>query len=335
MIELLEPARKLTKDLIKASGTLGTQEARYLVDLYYAIQTFRISTNNQIRSIVKSETDEPHETISFFANQFEGLENDIKKALRVYVENQELGKWLLSITGIGEVISAGLLANLNIAKAQTAGAFWRFCGLDPTQEWYGKERAKKVVEEVVGNKKTYDVEDFAKLAQATNWGFNSFIEYFSKLDKDGKEIKKTKTNLIKYLSRVPFNQRMRTLCFKIGESFVKVQNNDNDFYGKLFAQRKAYEQAKNEAGDYAEQAKAKLEKCNIGKEKEAYKWYSQGMLPPGHIHARARRYAVKIFLSHVFDKWYQIEYGKEPPKPFAIAILGHAHKIGMPNGDIQ
>lgn len=328
MIELLEPARKLTRDLVKASGSLGTQEARYLTDLYYQLQTFRISTNNQIRSIVKSETDEPHETISFFANQFEGLENDIKKALKVYVENQELGKWLLSITGIGEVISAGLLANLDIAKAQTAGAFWRYCGLDPTQEWYGKERARKVIEEVVGNKKTYDVEDIAKLAQATNWGFNSFIEYFDK-----NELKKTKTNLIKYLSRVPYNQRMRTLCYKIGESFVKVQNNKNDFYGKLFAQRKAYEQAKNEAGDYAEQAKAKLAKYNIGKDTEAYKWYIEGKLPPAHIHARARRYAVKIFLSHVFEQWYKIEYGKEPPAPFAISILGHAHKIDVPEGE--
>lgn len=34
MIEL-ETARKLTKDLVKASRTLGKQEARYLVDLYY------------------------------------------------------------------------------------------------------------------------------------------------------------------------------------------------------------------------------------------------------------------------------------------------------------
>lgn len=332
MIEL-ETAKKLTKDLVKASGTLGKQEARYLTDLYYQVQAFRIATNNQIRSIVKSEVDEPHETIAFFANQFETLENEIKKALKYYVQSQELGKWLLSITGIGEVISAGLLANLDIEKAQTAGAFWRFCGLDPTIEWLGKERAKKLVEETVGSKKSYDVEDFAKLAVTSNWGFNCFVEYFQKLDSKGNPIKPTKTNLIKLLSRVPYNQRMKTLMYKIGESFVKVQNNENDFYGKIYAERKAIEQAKNEAGEYAEQAKAKLERYDIGKDTEAYKWYSKGMLPPAHIHSRARRYSVKIFMSHVFDVWYKIHYNQEPPKPFAISILGHQHMIKCPQID--
>ncbi len=325
MIEL-EPIKKLTRDIIKASATLGKAEARYLVDQYYQLQAYRIATKNQIRSIVKSETEEPHETISFFANQMEMLENEIKKALKAYVQSQELGQWLLGITGIGEVISAGLLANLDIEKAQTAGAFWRFCGLDPTIEWLGAEKARKTVEEVCGSKKSYDVEDFAKLAVATNWGYNGFIEHF-------KEVKPTKTNLVKYLSRVPYNKRMRTLMFKIGESFVKVQNNDNDFYGKLFAQRKALEQAKNELGEYAEQAKAKLEKYKIGKDTEAYKWYSEGKLPPAHIHARARRYAVKIFISHLFDKWYKIHYNQEPPKPFAISILGHVHEIKPPYND--
>lgn len=319
----LETTKKITKDLIKASNTLGREECRYLVDLYYQLQAFRIATNNQIRSIVKSDVDEPHETIAFFANQFESLENDIKKALKSYVQSQELGQWLLSITGIGEVISAGLLANLDIEKAQTAGAFWRFCGYDPTIEWLGAEKARKTVDDVCGNKKSYDVEDFAKLAVATNWGYNGFIEHF-------KEVKPTKTNLVKYLSRVPYNKRMRTLMFKIGESFVKVQNNENDFYGKLFAQRKAIEQAKNEAGEYAEQAKAKLEKYKIGKDTEAYKWYSVGKLPPAHIHARARRWAVKMFISHLFDKWYRIHYNQEPPKPFAVSILGHTHEIKPP-----
>lgn len=327
----LETVKKLTKDLIKASNTLGRAECRYLVDLYYALQGFRMATNNQIRSIVKSDTDEPHETIKFFASQFELLENEIKKALKAYVQEQELGKWLMSITGIGEVISAGLIANLDIEKAQTAGAFWRFCGLDPTIEWLGKERAAKLVEEVVGIKKQYDVEDFAKLAVASNWGFNCFVEYFKKLDKNGKAIKPTKTNLVKLLSRVPYNQKMHTLMYKIGESFVKVQNNDNDIYGKIFAQRKAIEQAKNKNLEYAEQANAKLERCKIGKDTEAYKFYSQGMLPPAHIHARARRYAVKIFISHLFDVWYRLHYKKEPPLPFSIGILNHTHMIEPPN----
>ena len=71
MIETLELenviSKKLDRDLVKAGATLGREECRYLVDLYYQLQGFRIATNNQVRSIVKSDIDEPHEAIGFFA----------------------------------------------------------------------------------------------------------------------------------------------------------------------------------------------------------------------------------------------------------------------------
>jgi len=130
----------------------------------------------------------------------------------------------------------------------------------------------------------------------------------------------------------PYNAKLKTLvAFKLGESFVKMQNRPTDVYGHLFAEHKLLEQQRNEAGEFAEEAKAVLAKKKIGKDTEAYKWYSQGKLPPAHIHARARRYAVKIFLSHFFEVAYEIEYGKRPPEPYSIAILQHAHKIEAPN----
>ena len=129
----------------------------------------------------------------------------------------------------------------------------------------------------------------------------------------------------------PWNASLKTLCWKIGQSFVKVSNNDKDVYGKIYKKRKEYEMAKNEAGDYAEQAKQKLERFKIGKDTEAYKYYSEGKLPPAHIQQRAERYAVKMFLSHLHEVWYREHYGTEPPKPFVISQLGHAHYIAPPN----
>jgi hypothetical protein len=125
----------------------------------------------------------------------------------------------------------------------------------------------------------------------------------------------------------PFNARLKVLCFKIGESFVKVSGNDKDIYGKIYLQRKEIERQRNEAGQFADQAKVKLETFKIGKDTDAYKAYSSGKLPPAHIHARARRYAVKMFLSHFWEEWYMRYYGKEPPLPYPIAFLGHAHKV--------
>ncbi len=125
----------------------------------------------------------------------------------------------------------------------------------------------------------------------------------------------------------PWNADLKVLCWKLGESFVKVSNNENSFYGKLFKQRKEYEQAKNEAGDYADQAKTALATKKIGKETEAYKYYSIGKLPPAHIHSRAKRYVVKMFISHMHHMWYELELGKQPPVPYVIAHMGHVDFI--------
>jgi hypothetical protein len=128
----------------------------------------------------------------------------------------------------------------------------------------------------------------------------------------------------------PWNARLKVLCWKIGESFVKVSGNANDVYGKYYIERKQYETAANDAGKFTDQAKAKLEKCKIGKDTDAYKSYIQGKLPPAHIHARAKRYAVKLFLAHYQEMAYRLHYGEAPPNPYPMAILGHAHKINPP-----
>ena len=128
--------------------------------------------------------------------------------------------------------------------------------------------------------------------------------------------------------RRPWNASLKTLCWKVGESFVKVKSNEDDFYGKIYQQRKDFEHAKNEAGDYAEQAARVIKARPTHKQKSHYE---SGKLPDGHIHARAKRYAVKLFLAHYHGQAYRLELGTEPPLPYAIAILGHAHMIDAPN----
>jgi|TARA_R100001594_G_scaffold134497_1_gene175687 transposase len=129
----------------------------------------------------------------------------------------------------------------------------------------------------------------------------------------------------------PFNAKLKVLCWKIGESFVKVKNHDEDIYGKLYDMRKRLEEERNQAGVFADQAAAKLEKHKIGKTTEAYKAYSKGKLPPAHIHSRAKRYAVKLFLAHYHHVAYELQYGEAPPKPYVVEHLGHAHYLAPPN----
>ncbi len=129
----------------------------------------------------------------------------------------------------------------------------------------------------------------------------------------------------------PWNAQLKTLCWKIGESFVKVSGNEKDVYGKVYRQRKELETTRNAEGAYAAQAAEILQKRKFGADTEARKHYEAGRLPPAHIHARAKRYAVKLFLAHYQHvAWFKTT-GTEPARPSIIEHGGHVHFIAPPN----
>jgi hypothetical protein len=256
----LPAMERLSIDLAAAAKTMSDKEVRYLVDCYYILQDGRKRANSQLLAM----GDEPHEVLKWFAKQSEVLESQAKRALDKYTQSHKMGPWMREVFGIGPVISAGLLAHIDINKAPTTGHIWAFAGLDPTKKWEKNEPR-------------------------------------------------------------PWNASLRVICWKIGQSFMKFSNNDKCYYGGIYRERKAYEIARNTSGGNAARAAEILKEKNFKKTTEAYKHLSTGFLPPAQIDARARRYATKLFLAHLHDEWFRVEFGKEPPLPYAIAILGHAH----------
>ena len=259
---------RLKKDLKDASRLMSANEVRYLIDGYYLIQDHRKAVRNQIHSL--SANKEPTYLLEWLAEQAETLESQVRNALKNWTESSPIGQWSQSIVGIGPVISAGLLAHIDMNKATTVGKIWRFAGLDPSSRW---EKGKKR----------------------------------------------------------PWNADLKVLCWKIGESFVRQGDKEDNIYFKLYAERKQLEISRNESGDYTEQAKLILSNKNWRKDSIAKAHYEIGKLPPAHIHARAKRYAVKMFLSHWHHVAYTIHYKKDPPIPYAIAFLGHSHVVPVPN----
>ena len=237
------------------------------MDTYYSLQDYRIASANQARKL--NESEEPSAIVAWLENQMEMLENQIKSVLDKWSAAQHMGAWAREIVGIGPVISAGLLANIDIRKAPTVGHIWRFAGLDPTCKWERKQKR-------------------------------------------------------------PWNASLKRLCWLIGESFVKVSGHKNDIYGKLYLQRKEYERQQNEAGAYVEQAKSRLESMRVKNTPEAkgiIAIFETGKLLPIALHERSKRWTVKLFLAHWHEEAYRHEYGSEPPMPYPLAHLGHAHKI--------
>ncbi len=118
----------------------------------------------------------------------------------------------------------------------------------------------------------------------------------------------------------PWNAGLRTLCWKLGQSFMKVSNREDATYGRHYRDRKTYEIERNDSGGNAEAAARILAEKKWGKATEAFKHLSAGKLPPAQIDARARRYAVKLFLAHFHKTWRELE-GLPVRDPYPVAHL--------------
>lgn len=290
---------RLSRDLAKSSTLLSTDEARFLVDYYYICQNDRIRFNNQERAL--KENEEPTTVIEWLGNQSTVLEKQITRALDKYTENHPVGKWIRSLVGFGPVLTAGFIANIDISKSPTAGHLWSYAGLVPGQKW---EKGQKR----------------------------------------------------------PWNANLKKLCFLAGDVAMKLAGHPDSYYGKVLNERRAKEMQSNLNGEYSQKAIADQPRYNPST--EAYAWVmgcykaedikklyeanmslaspnikkfkgeigsGTPMLPPAHIVARARRYAMKLFLSHLHEVWYETEFKQRVPVPFVIQHMGHVHRIDPPN----
>lgn len=140
------------------------------------------------------------------------------------------------------------------------------------------------------------------------------------------------------LASTKYSRTFQRICWIVGKSFIytKPQNPETkSFYYDMYLRRKKYEAERNERGDYSAQALEQLKRFNYRRNTVAYRYYSKGKLPPAHIHARAIRWTVKLFLSHLAHVTYELAYNEPPPAPYMIAIKGHSGYIGVPFFDTK
>lgn len=132
--------------------------------------------------------------------------------------------------------------------------------------------------------------------------------------------RRTYDRLARFLNMPPYLKELKVLCFKIEDSFAK-QISRGSLYGKLYKQRKEYELKKNDNGDYADIALRLAERTS---KKDLKKFYlEEKKLTNKHIDRRARRWACKIFISHLFDAMYIDAYGRTPDLPTVFNSGNH------------
>lgn len=316
-----ESTTRLTRDLATSAKTMGLDEVKHLVWTYYAMQDQRKAASQQIQQLKKEGA--PHEVLTWSLENQALMEQQVQRALDRYTDGQELGRWCKSLTGLGPVITAGLMSEIDISRCSSPSHLWSFAGLNPMQKWEKGEKR-------------------------------------------------------------PWNASLKRLRFLLGESFVKQSGRESDYYGKLYLQRKEYEQRKNEAGEYADEAARNLAERSFDKDTQAKKFYTgkidprlvrlarlkdvsvlnwptvedmnsgkRGqlepfadeiaemgelvgvpMLPLAHIHMRCTRWTVKIFLDHYYFVARTIA-GLPIAEAYVFAQLKHADKFSIPNWPMQ
>lgn len=317
-------------------------EARYISDIYYQIQTMRIAADNQLRSMAqdfdqdsddiakgktKSNPAQSKPFIKWYCDQLKQMETEIGKALTIFSDSCYMGKWAKANIGIGPTIATQLVAYLDIPSETDfyAGNWWSYCGLnDNNRPWLGREKSLQLVNKFIpaGTKNITD-QMVLDLSVASKW---SYTYYNTKCRNENGTW--SRDALIKATAKVPYNKHLKVLMYKIGHQFMMVKNNDKSLYGKIIVERLAYETEKNNRGDYKDQCEKILSSKNFSKSTNAYKEYSQGRLPKGHLMQRAQRYATKMFISHLFEAEYFNKFGVAAPHPYELAIAGHKGYVG-------
>jgi hypothetical protein len=260
MKTLINESRNELITKIVRTLALKANEIAEMVELYYDCQHLRIAHAN------KERTEPPSELAEWLDFWTKAGETVIAGALKRWVESTDSPaecKWAYEQIGIGPVIASGLAAHVDVAKADTVSAVWKFAGLAP--------------------------------------GFD-------------RRVKGTK---------LPYNGRLKVLCFKIGESFVKVSGKEGATYGKLYSEFKALEIRKNETRLYKEAAARELATKRFKQEDSLTKQrLKEGKLSDAHLHARAKRKTVKMFLSHYYVIGREAR-GLVVRPPYSKTNLGH------------
>ena len=275
--EILE---RLNADLRTAAAALTQSEVRNTVDLFYQVQNFRIAAAN----IVRSQPGEPNSISDWIFKNFQKIEKDIASAMGAFAAHYKVGQWLQSIYGIGPIISAGLLAHLEIKKAKTPGNFLSFAGMiEPKrQPWEKKQKRpwnaklKTLVTEKMG-------ETFVKFSGKDECVY-------------GKLYAKRKLRLIKQNAVGCFSDHALKRSKEVDDSTFAYQWYSGQYLGKDMGEDFFLLDLK--------QRGEKMKKCRL----EAGK--GTPMLPPAHLHQRATRVVAQMLLCHLHYVMYEDYWGK-------------------------
>jgi len=263
-------AKRLSKDVKLAGAKMNRSSARFMVDTYYQLQTFRQASDRMVKDGEKAG--EESTALQWVAGVHGRMELAVRAMLGVWAEQSEVGRWSIAQYGIGPVIAAGMLAHIEIDKVQGVGQIWSFAGLNPTVTW---EKGQKR----------------------------------------------------------PWNARLKTLCWKMANVFLKFKGREECAYGQALGAYWGHRKVRNERGDFRELAASTLAAKKF-RESETKEHYEAGELPDGRVLLQAERWIAKMFLAHWFWVAWEAKHGTPAPLPYIFRDGGHRDLWAPPGYDM-
>lgn len=264
---------------------------RSLVEMYYDFQGQRIISGNRIDGNVRQglikEGDLKKYGVHDVLKSTTSFEKEIQKRLTNEIKGYPLyNDYLLKIQGIGIVLSSGLMGYIeDVGKFKNVSSLWQYAGVG-MNTYCEKCKKPTFVEVTYGEGKTKKTAK--RLRPKKQCGM---------CGSDTVPIRQRRT--LGYQSN--YNDKLKVLCWKIATSFVK-QSAKKSGYRRIYDQIKTDEHTKHP------------EKIVINGK------ISQN---DGHLHNKAMRKTVKIFLSHVWTVWRALE-NLEVTKPYESQVLNHS-----------
>ena len=284
--------------------TNNLEKLRFLVESYYDIQDVRIRTSNRTFQLDEKEIEhkvEKETTKGKISESYAVALKDIEASIQEQIEIvlNEVPVWtefMKHIRGVGPILAGGIIAYIYKPKDDK-------CDVAPEHKTCNCSKS---------------IERFNNISK---------LHAYAGLHVVNGKAPRRERNVISN-----WNSKFRTHLWKVGQSFMK-QPEAKSFYRDIYSKEKTKlgfiktvdgwdmpkelkEQWISKGVGQTNKIKEKLEKGQkISDEKDAVK---------GHLDARARRKTVKLFLSHIWTKWRELE-GLPITDPYPMTEMGGKH----------
>lgn len=172
----------------------------------------------------------------------------------------------------------------------------------PAYPWFSKVKGigKENIAKVVGQIDILKAPTISALWQFCGYGIEN-----------GKALKRTKGG-----GKLHYNSQLRSMCWRLGSSLLKAKGNFYDYYN---AQKERYlEQCQSQG--------VKVVPATGLPKRDGKRYEPDGVISEGHVHNRALRKMIKLFLACLWLSWREAE-GLPVTEPYSIGVLKHDSMI--------